>query len=111
VKALNERNASIIRIVLLSKSVIVCSNGVHTVQMRCLILCIPHWPSCAATYWMETVANEIALRHRTGQGLNVFFLVFTICICNQSRPLQFLLSLHVSVLIGPSSGDVHISKL
>jgi hypothetical protein len=35
----------------------------------------------------------------------------TICIFYQSTPLQFLSSLHVSVLIGPSSGDVHISKL
>jgi hypothetical protein len=29
----------------------------------------------------------------------------------QSTPLHFLLSRHVSVLIGPSSGDVHKSKL
>jgi hypothetical protein len=34
-----------------------------------------------------------------------------ICMFNQSTPLQFLLSLHVSVIIGPSSGDVHMLKL
>jgi hypothetical protein len=38
-------------------------------------------------------------------------LLTTICIFNQLTPLQFLLSLHVSVLIGPSSGDFYISKL
>jgi hypothetical protein len=39
------------------------------------------------------------------------FIFGIICIFNQSTPLQFLLSLQVSLVIVPSSGDVHISKL